>query len=530
MRRLEHQLSAQPVRPPKYLRDDYPTSSIMFSVHHIDFNTPADDLNSAAIPRFRRKSPRRRRKGRSSSKAPKRELSVPFDRVEHPAPPLAVRSDEGVTPAGEISRESEATQGANGNDAENETIVSSVTGDSASTSANGPPTPPRRHKTRPVGTERALRKLRPGALTSPKERWVTKTGREFEKRFAARALQIAREKEAQAFLRQSAHRLPSKSDPRLAVRTWLSAIKAIVAMNALAFRSEDRRAAARTQRWLDEELRAAAVTRISAFVRKHVPQARAQYRRESAVAVVVEFLFACQVVPSYDFREAVRRYRYSAVLIQRAVRGLIRTRRARQNLLERAWHRIEGSLEHERACLTPARKDILEKRALVAADKQHSAAHIEPRREERRIVRDKLLSEAIYKHQVERARFDNEERNGRFKPPTLHDARKVVEGAAGWLEFDVKRPPPPMLLLSLTRRGMERAIEREQRSRADALKVHEESITATQCTEAMLETLTMAAADTAALRGEVRGVVVDSHSSYWKTPVGWRTARALDTR
>ena len=50
MRRLERKLSTKPIRPPKYLRDDYPTSStIMFAAHHIDFNTPAEDLNSAEV-------------------------------------------------------------------------------------------------------------------------------------------------------------------------------------------------------------------------------------------------------------------------------------------------------------------------------------------------------------------------------------------------------------------------------------------------------------------------------------------------
>ena len=50
MRRLERKLSTKPTRPPKYLRDDYPTTStIIFAAHDIDFNTPAEDIDLANV-------------------------------------------------------------------------------------------------------------------------------------------------------------------------------------------------------------------------------------------------------------------------------------------------------------------------------------------------------------------------------------------------------------------------------------------------------------------------------------------------
>ena len=64
-----------------------------------------------------------------------------------------------------------------------------------------------------------------------------------------------------------------------------------------------------------------------------------------------------------------------------------------------------------------------------------------------------------------------------------------------------------MLLLSLTRQGMEDAVEGAFKRKQQDLRVHAASIAATQRTEEMLGALTVSKVDTAAARVELRGLV-----------------------
>ena len=448
----------------------------------------------------------------------KPELPLPFDRASEdgsgfrPTPPVSGRSSEGVVLAAREANRGTATPRTTVGDDDHETLLSEVT---SATSMTNEPLVPRSQRPRQMGPrggpERSLTRLRPGSLTSPKQQWVTKRGKEYAAEFKQRAAELDRQAQAKVFLTSAAHRRTSMGDAAsgtaTAVRTWLAVVQAVAAVNELARGSEEKRAVLRTTQWLDGELRATAATRIGAFLRKRMSGALLRQQREQSTALIVDFLYLCQLVPEYNFKEAIRRYRFSAVLIQRAARGLLRTRRARRMLLERAWHRIEARFEHERACLTPARRDVLERRAEPALG-EGNAKHIEPRRdEERREQLEALLQEALYKYTVQRTRFANEERNGRFREPTLDDARKVVEDAGEWLQFYVVPRPPPMLLLSLTRRGMEDAVEGAFKRKQKDRRVHAASITATQRTEEMLGALTVSKVDTAAVRVEVRGLV-----------------------
>ena len=150
-----------------------------------------------------------------------------------------------------------------------------------------------------------------------------------------------------------------------------------------------------------------------------------------------------------------------------AARALLRIRRARRGLLERAWRRAEARIEHERACLSPSRADTLESRAAPTGrddegDLARKRPRVNPRRdEERRQLIESLFKEALYKHTIELARYTNS-RHGRFLAPSLDEMRQGerIRFEVGWecaLGRRLKRgagssPPPNHLPLRFVSR------------------------------------------------------------------------------